>query len=78
MNYAALINCGKQQPKFFLKKLFLKLSQYSQENTCVGGVVSCEYCEILKNIYFDEYTSFNSAGCNLMYVTLCFSENYAI
>ena len=26
----------KQPPEVFYKKLFLKISQYSQENTCVG------------------------------------------
>ena len=49
--------------------VFLKISQTSQENTCVGifnfiekespahsptQVFSCEYCEILKNTYFEE------------------------
>ena len=49
--------------------VFLKISQNSQENTCVGifnfiekespahsptQVFSCEYCEILKNTYFEE------------------------
>ena len=52
-----------------MKKLFLKILQYSQENTCVGGlrsetllknrfleiVFSCEYCQIFKNIYFEEH-----------------------
>ena len=31
-----------------IKKLFSKISQYSQEN-------NCEYCEIFKNTYFEEY-----------------------
>ena len=43
------------------KQLFLKLSQYSQENTCIGisllkrecnTGVSCEYFEIFKNSFF--------------------------
>ena len=48
--------------------LFLKTLQYSQENICVGvpsgatllkkaltQVFSYEYCEIFKNIYFEEH-----------------------
>ena len=31
-----------------IKKLFSKISQYSQEN-------NSEYCEIFKNTYFEEY-----------------------
>ena len=43
------------------KKVFLKISQYSQENTCVGvnfikktptQVFSYEYCKIFKNSFF--------------------------
>ena len=44
------------------KKVFLKISQYSQKNTCVGvsfycketpaQVFSCEYCKIFKNSFF--------------------------
>ena len=38
------------------KKVFLKVSQISQENSCVDHVLfSCEYCEILKNTYFEEH-----------------------
>ena len=44
------------------KKLFLKVSQYSQENTFVGvsfletltQVLSCEYCKIFNNTNFEE------------------------
>ena len=46
------------------KKLVLKISQYSQENTCVGVLFiksrfqhkcfSCEYCEMFKGTYFEE------------------------
>ena len=55
----------------FLKKVLLKISQYSQENTCVGAsLVSlestllkrdsstdtfCEYYEIFKNTYSKEH-----------------------
>ena len=44
--------------------MFLKISQYSQENTCVWvafekwvptHVFSCEYCRIFKNSFFIEY-----------------------
>ena len=50
---------GNIYPKIFLEavvhkcfpiKLFLKISQYSQENTFAG--VSYEYCEIFKNSFF--------------------------
>ena len=51
---------------FYTKKLFLKVLQHPQENTCVGVAFlkscrlqhrcfSCEYCEILKNTYFEEH-----------------------
>ena len=45
------------------KKLFLEISQYLLENTCVGvsfykvagpQVSSCEYCKIFKNTYFED------------------------
>ena len=51
----------------FLKKVFLKISQNSQENTCarvraatllkktVAQVFSCEFCEIFKSTFFTEY-----------------------
>ena len=40
-----------------LKKLSLKISQYSQEKAFVGvstKVFSCEYFEIFKNPYFED------------------------
>ena len=48
------------------KNVFLKILQYSQENTCVGvekfylketaaQVFSREYCEVFKNICFEEH-----------------------
>ena len=53
----------KQLPE----KVFLKISQTSQENTCVGvffyevfkketptRLLSCEVCETFKNTYFEE------------------------
>ena len=51
-----------------VKKLFLKISQCSQENTFVGvSVFSCESCEIFKNTYFEEHlrtTAFGSSYRN--------------
>ena len=48
-----------------IKKLFLKISQYSQEKRPEGlqlyfkkvpiKVLSCEYCKSFKNIYFEEH-----------------------
>ena len=43
------------------KKVFLKISQNSQENTCARAsfliklVFSCEFCEIFKNTFFTEH-----------------------
>ena len=39
-----------------VKKVFLEISQNSQENTCaqVAQVFSCEFCEISKNKFFPE------------------------
>ena len=53
----------------FYKKMFLKISQNSWENSCAGvsfscnfngkealaQVASCEFCEIFKNTFFTEY-----------------------
>ena len=41
-----------------MKKLFLEISQNSQENTCVffikvAEVFSCEFCEISKNTFLN-------------------------
>ena len=55
-----------------VKKVFLKISQNSQENTCArvslliklqasGLVFSCEFCEIFKNIVF--YRTPPATGC---------------
>ena len=47
-----------------MEKLFLKITQYSQENTCgvsfqqkeiATQVFSCEYCKIFKKTYFEEH-----------------------
>ena len=44
------------------KKVFLKISQNSQENTCafikkeaLAQVFSCEFCQISKNNFFTEH-----------------------
>ena len=39
-----------------VKKVFLKISQISLENTCVGVFFAgLEISEIFKNTYFEEY-----------------------
>ena len=62
------MNIQKQAPEVFFKKVFLKISQNSQENTCtkvaeacnfikkeaLAQVLSCEFCETFKNIFFKE------------------------
>ena len=40
---------------FYKKKLFLKLSQYSQEKPVLESLFSFEYSEIFKNIYFGKH-----------------------
>ena len=50
------------RPEVFCKKVFLKISQNSQENTCarvsffnketLEQMFSCEFCDIFKSIYF--------------------------
>ena len=37
-----------------MEKLFLKISQYSQENTSAILRI-LQYCEIFKNTYFEKY-----------------------
>ena len=55
----------KQPPKVFCK-LFLEISQNSQENICSGAflvfsqVFSCEFCEISKNTFFTEHLWMNA------------------
>ena len=64
-----------------IKKVFLKISQNSQENTCsrvffliklrasnfikketLAQVLSCEFCEIFKNIFFREHLRVTASG----------------
>ena len=52
-------------PERVLKKLFLKISQYLQEDSCVGvsfywkgtltQLFSCEYSKIFEDTYFEEH-----------------------
>ena len=66
-------NFLKQQKQWrcSVKNVFIKISQYSHENTCVGVTLqafriatlletptqmfSCEYCKIFKDTYFKEH-----------------------
>ena len=51
--------------RYSIKKIFWKISQNSQENTCArvslliklqaSGLFSCKSCEIYKNIFFKEH-----------------------
>ena len=65
----------KQPPEVFYekrKKVFLKISQISQENTCarvsffiketLAQMFSCEFCEISKNTFFTEHLWMTAAG----------------
>ena len=53
-----------------VKKMFLKVLQNSQENTCarvflissVAQVFSCEFCQIFKNTFFDRKTPLAASG----------------
>ena len=64
---------------FFINMYFkmgaLKISQYSQENTCVGvcnfikketlaQLFFCEYCEIFKNCFFYKTPPVTNSGCS--------------
>ena len=48
---------GQKQPL----EVFLKISQCSQENTCVG-TSNCDYCQIFKNTYFEEHLRTAASG----------------
>ena len=58
MNFSEAVTEG-----VLFKKLFLKISQYSQESCRPANllkrdsntVLSSEYCEIFKNTYFEEH-----------------------
>ena len=66
----SLLSLQKQPLEVFYKKMFLKISQNPQENSCgrasflnkVAGwalqlvqMFSCEFCEIFKNTFFTEH-----------------------
>ena len=59
---------------FYKKKLFVKILQYSQENTCdeisllkrdSNQMFSCEYWENSKNPYFEEHLHMAASQVNL-------------
>ena len=62
-----------------MKKVFLKISQYSQENTSWSlflqlyskdtptQVLFCEYCKILKNAYFEEHLRMSAPEYRFLY-----------
>ena len=70
--------CRSSHWRCSAKKMFLKILQYSQENTCVRvslqafrsvillkrdtNLFSCEYCETFKNTNFEEYLR-TTASC---------------
>ena len=61
----------KRPPKVFYKKVFLKISQNSQENTCVGVSVlvkfrasSCNYIKKVKNTFFTEHLQATASVCS--------------
>ena len=57
-----------------VKKVFLKISQNSQENTCASvsqvHAFSCEFCEIFKNTYFNRTPPVAAADVTIS--ALCF------
>ena len=49
------------------KKVFLKISQNSQENPCarvsfLAHVFPCEFCEMFKNTFFTEHLQTTASG----------------
>ena len=57
-----IFNIKKQPPKVFCKKkVFLEISQNSQENTCarekesLAQMFSCEFCEICNKFFFAKH-----------------------
>ena len=66
-NVRRIYNIEKHPPEvFYKKKVVLKISQNSQENTCarvsfliktktLAQVFPCEFCEILKNAFCTEH-----------------------
>ena len=62
--FSFIANIRSSHQRCSVKKLVLNISQYSQENICVGvsfylketliQVFSCEYCVIFKKTYFEK------------------------
>ena len=61
---ANCLNSRSSHRRHSIKKVFLKIWQNSQENTCVcnfikketlAHVLSCEFCEMFKNTFFTEH-----------------------
>ena len=66
-----------------MKKVFLKLSQNSQENTCASASFlifsPCEFYEIFKNTYFYRIPSVAaSANCQPNYNEVAILRNFSI
>ena len=60
-----------------IKKVFIKILQSSQENTCarvtLTQVFSCEFCKIFKNSFFTEYIRANASdNKNLLRTSVIF------
>ena len=45
----------KQPPEKSVKKLFLKISQYSQATPVLESLFNSEYFEIFQSTYFEEH-----------------------
>ena len=67
-----------------MKKLFLKITQYSQENICgvsfqqkeiATQICSCEYCKIFKKTFFEEHLLLNveKSICKFTSAIVCLS-----
>ena len=63
-----------------MKKVFLEISQNSQESTC-AGVFSSEFCEISKSTFFYRTALVAASGSNtivgeILFTTLYFRGSY--
>ena len=59
-----------------IKKLFIKISQNSQENTCtrVFFFFKGEFCEVFKNTYFYRTSLVAASVCS--YLVQCFTHTF--
>ena len=48
-----LKKCRSSHRRFSIKKLSLKISQYSPETPVSGSLFNSKYCKIFKNNYFE-------------------------